>query len=39
VQPLTLLGAAMIVGACLLAATRRRPDVGGEVESGVPGGV
>ena len=38
VQPATLIGAAMIVAACLAAATRREPDRGAQVESGLPGG-
>jgi S-adenosylmethionine uptake transporter len=38
VAPATLAGAGMIVAACLLAATRRKPDFAAEVESGVPGG-
>lgn len=33
----TLAGAALIVGACLIAASRRAPDAGGPVEA-VPGG-
>jgi S-adenosylmethionine uptake transporter len=35
----TLGGAALIVTACLLAATRGKPDLGVQTESGVPGGV
>ena len=38
VAPATLAGAGMIVAACLLTATRRKPDFAAEVESGVPGG-
>ena len=38
VQPATLIGAAMIVAACLAAATRRELDPGAQVESGLPGG-